>query len=154
MDRKIGLEPQWVIKTYAELSKEELYLILHLRSKIFVLEQESIYLDADFCDNQAYHLMGCLDGRIVAYCRLFEKKMFYAGYSAIGRVLVDKEFRGGKLGDALLKHALCFLKESGQYPVKIAAQAYLEHFYTGLGFVKEGGLYLLDGIDHMDMVVD
>lgn len=53
---------KWVVKTFEELSIHELYHILRLRSAVFVVEQKSIYLDADGKDLQAIHLM-LLQGR-------------------------------------------------------------------------------------------
>ena len=35
--------------------------------------------------------------------------------------------------------------------IKISAQAYLEKFYTDLGFERKGGGYMEDGIPHCAM---
>ena len=41
------------IKTFKELSTEELYSILQLRSEVFVVEQNCVYQDIDFKDQNA-----------------------------------------------------------------------------------------------------
>ena len=38
-------------KKYIDLSNDELYAILHLRQKVFVLEQNCPYIDADYSDH-------------------------------------------------------------------------------------------------------
>lgn len=45
-----------VIKEFHELTAEELYQILKLRSDIFVVEQVCVYSDCDGRDRNAYHL--------------------------------------------------------------------------------------------------
>ena len=37
-------------KTFDELSLDDLYAILNLRQKVFVLEQDCPYIDADYSD--------------------------------------------------------------------------------------------------------
>ena len=37
--------------------------------------------------------------------------------------------------------------------IRIHAQAYLERFYTELGFATEGDVYDLDSIPHLEMVL-
>jgi hypothetical protein len=60
----------WVEKSFAELSATELYRVLQLRQRVFVIEQACIYLDVDGLDPQAYHLWTERDGEIVAYLRV------------------------------------------------------------------------------------
>ena len=48
-------------KSFHELSNDEIYEILHLRQEVFVVEQNCPYLDADYCDQDAFHLIGLLD---------------------------------------------------------------------------------------------
>ena len=45
------------IKTFKELSTEELYSILQLRSEVFVVEQNCVYQDIDFKDQNALHVI-------------------------------------------------------------------------------------------------
>ncbi len=58
-------------KTFKELSLDDLYAILNLRQKVFVLEQDCPYIDADYSDQDAFHLLGFQDNKLVAYLRAF-----------------------------------------------------------------------------------
>ncbi len=80
------------IKTFNELSLNELYQILQLRSEVFVVEQDCVYQDIDGKDDKALHIIGDINGEIVAYTRCFDKG-FYFEEAAIGRVVVKQEQR-------------------------------------------------------------
>ena len=45
-------------KSFSELTVEELYKILQLRSAVFVVEQESAYQNCDGKNLVSYHFMG------------------------------------------------------------------------------------------------
>ena len=62
----------FTIKRFNELSIQELYVILQLRSEVFVVEQDCVYQDLDNKDLDAYHVLGILDKEIVAYARIFK----------------------------------------------------------------------------------
>lgn len=49
---------------FNELTVEQVYSILALRSEVFVVEQNCVYLDPDGQDRFAYHLLG-LDEKIL-----------------------------------------------------------------------------------------
>ncbi len=136
--------PHFRLDAFADLTLARLYEILTWRSKIFVVEQQSLYLDLDDRDQEASHLLGLEQDRLVAYAR------WYAAGSAVhlGRVLVVPEHRGSGLARALMKRAISELK---QREIEIEAQTYLERFYASLGFVREGPDYLLDGLPHLPM---
>ena len=51
---------KWQIKKFNDLSTEEIYKILKLRSEVFVVEQECIYQDCDNNDMEAKHLF-CIE---------------------------------------------------------------------------------------------
>ena len=67
----------WHEKLFNELSREEFYDILHLRTQTFIIEQERIYEELDDYDKQACHIFyRDVDSQeIVAYARVFENKM-------------------------------------------------------------------------------
>jgi len=56
---------------FSELTVEQLYSLLVLRSDIFVVEQHCPYLDPDGKDIFALHLLGIQKDSLVAYLRLF-----------------------------------------------------------------------------------
>ena len=58
-----------VVKTFNELTLNELYDVLKLRCEIFVVEQNCVYADIDGKDQKALHIIGRDDSGIVAYTR-------------------------------------------------------------------------------------
>lgn len=48
----------WTLKTFDELTPQELYAILKLRSEVFVVEQNCVFLDMDDKDEYCHHLLG------------------------------------------------------------------------------------------------
>jgi ElaA protein len=143
----------WFFKPFAGLTVDELYEILALRSRVFVVEQQCIFLDMDGLDKEAFHLAGYADGKLVASTRILAAGIAYPGYPSIGRVVTAPEARGKGYGYDLMKESLKRLYELyGEVPVKIGAQLYLKRFYETLGFLQSGDMYLEDGIEHIPMV--
>ncbi|SNA85994.1 ElaA protein (fragment) [Flavobacterium psychrophilum] len=60
------------IKPFKEISTQELYEVLRLRSEVFVVEQNCVYQDIDSKDQEAIHVLGYYNGELAAYCRLFD----------------------------------------------------------------------------------
>lgn len=142
----------WRIKNFEELSTKELYSILKIRQEVFVVEQTCCYLDADGSDQIAVHIWGEIDGKIVAYCRIFQPNIKYKEAS-IGRVLTCPDFRGENLGKILMKVALQTIQvRFTTDAVRISAQDYLLKFYSDLGFMDTGKKYLEDDIPHTEMI--
>lgn len=139
-------------KTYSELSKEELYQILQLRSEVFVVEQDCVYQDIDFKDQKAMHVLGFKNEKLIAYTRLFKSGDYFENAS-IGRVVVAEKERingyGHIIFEASVKAINEFLKEE---KIKISAQKYLKKFYESHNFKQIGEEYLEDGIPHIAMV--
>lgn len=142
----------WHSKTFEELSKKELYQILQVRNKVFVLEQRCCYLDLDDSDQKALHLWATINGKIVAYARLFDKGIIYPEAS-IGRVLTLLEFRKKGLGKILMNYAFQVMVERfGACTIRIFAQDYLLDFYKSLGFQETDIKVKEDGIPHTEMI--
>ena len=57
-------------KTFRQLTTDELYELLRVRSEVFVVEQNCVYQDLDGDDQQAIHLWLTLGDRIVALARV------------------------------------------------------------------------------------
>jgi len=143
---------EFKIKRFNELSVSELYFVLKLRSEIFVVEQNCVYLDADGKDNSALHLLGYIDDKLIAYARIFEPGIYFDNAS-IGRVVVDVNYRRGGNGFTLVKKAIEVSKSLSNTPITISAQQYLEKFYQALGFVTVSEMYLEDDIPHIEMLL-
>lgn len=144
-------ELTWKVSKFNELTTSELYDILHLRCKIFVVEQNAPYLDMDYKDQKALHLQGWLDGKLIAYCRIF-KAGDYFSEACIGRVIVDKEHRKYGYGHDLMKNAIELEKVVfDETRITISAQLYLQKFYECHGFKRTSDIYLEDGLPHIQM---
>jgi len=140
------------IKDFNQLSTQELYSILQLRSEVFVVEQDCVYQDLDGKDQLAYHVLGYKDSIIIAYARVF-KPGDYFSKSSIGRIIVKKTHRRFKYGDHLVKNSIEFIeKKFKEKEILISAQAYLINFYNNLGFKQKGEQYLEDDIPHIKML--
>ena len=85
------------IKKFKELTVDETYNILKLRSEVFVVEQNCIYQDLDGKDELAMHLFYKKKNEIIAYTRIFKKGDYYKENPSIGRVVVSKKERGKEL---------------------------------------------------------
>src|SRR4051812_16688386 len=93
------------VKSFHELHVNELYELLRLRSEVFVVEQNCIFLDLDDKDQQCYHLLVYGDDTLAAYCRLVPSGLSYKETS-IGRVVTSPAFRGTGLGRKVMELAI------------------------------------------------
>ena len=142
------------LKHYTELNIDELYTIMRLRQRVFVLEQNCPFVDCDDLDQPAWHLM-CYgdDSNLIAYSRLLPMDAAYPGYVSIGRVVSEPELRKKGYGRLMMEEGLTRCRELfGDAPIKIAAQLYLKGFYESYGFKAIGDIFLWDGIDHIYMI--
>ena len=141
-----------VIKKFSELSTEEIYHILKLRSEVFVVEQNCVYQDIDEKDQKAIHLFIEKNNEIIAYTRIFKKGDYYEENPSIGRVVVSKKERGKNLGKEIMIESIEFIKKEMEgRKIELSAQKYLDKFYKELSFYSEGEDYLEDGIPHQRM---
>lgn len=153
---KTSAQVAWQWSRFRDLRPEDLYEVVRLRESVFIVEQNCAYPDADGRDPAAWHLLGWIEGdgarRLVAYARVFEPGIRYAEGS-VGRVVTAAEVRRTGIGRTLLSEALTRLDglAPGQ-PIRIAAQRYLEGFYSGFGFKTVSAPYEEDGIIHVDML--
>ncbi|WP_223669901.1 GNAT family N-acetyltransferase [Kangiella shandongensis] len=141
------------ILSWAELSKEQLYQLLRLRSEVFVVEQECAYQDLDGLDEQAQHILVIgTDNQLNGYTRIYEALYQGKTYQAIGRVCVKASQRGQGVARQMMQVTLDHIESKSQEAVTVSAQAYLEAFYQQLGFNTVSEPYLEDGIPHIRMI--
>ena len=144
----------WQIKSFEQLTTNELYDLLKLRVDVFVVEQECYYPDLDDLDREpsTLHIFNYQEDRMASYCRVLAPSVVYEGESAIGRVIVSEQFRGQNLGYELMQQAT---KQTDKlWPENtchISAQQHLAKFYNSLGFEQISDMYLEDGIPHIAM---
>ena len=140
-----------LIKKFEELTLNELYNIMKLRSKVFVVEQNCIYQDLDDIDKISYHFfIKGNDDNIKAYLRIFVKDEETA---QIGRVVTDEKERRKGLASNLIKKGIEFCKkEMKKNKVYLEGQVYCKDLYLHLGFNIISDEFLEDGIPHYKML--
>ena len=145
--------PQWVWRSFQELTPDELYDICALRQTVFVVEQNCAYLDADGWDRRSRHLYTRdTSGLLIAYLRLVEPGVKYPEPS-LGRVITHPSVRRTGVGRVLMAEGL---RGAAQYypgaAIRIGAQLWAEEFYRSLGFERVGAEYIEDDIPHVEML--
>lgn len=142
----------WILKKFDELSPHELYAILQLRNEVFAIEQNCVYPDMDNKDQPSLHVMGWDNDQLKAYSRIIPPGIAYTEPS-VGRVVTSPSVRGKGVGKELMEKSLEHIYNLfGNTPVKIGGQLYLKKFYSDMGFIQSGDVYLEDEIEHIEMV--
>ena len=136
-------------------SKEELNLGFALRIEVFVKEQKvPIELELDEKDNSenTVHIGFFDNNKLIGVARLIDlnKDVIH-----IGRVAIDKEYRGRGIGRELIigceNIAQQILKR--KIIIELSAQIQAENFYKSLGYNRVNDIIYLDaGIEHVDMM--
>jgi ElaA protein len=144
--------PEFDWLPFSALSGREVHDVLQLRQRVFVVEQNCPYLDADGADPSCWQGLGRVDGVLIATARIVPPGLKYME-PAIGRVVTAPEVRRSGAGRALMISAIAQTKRlfPGQ-DIRIGAQRYLEKFYASLGFEIVGEPYDEDGIPHVEML--
>lgn len=159
-----------VVKAFDDLSVTELYGIVQLRSQVFVVEQDCVFLDQDGVDTlpQTLHAFypddertmqdshGAEVGRSLApkaYARILPPDLrdgpaFEPGARSISRVVTNPHVRGEGWGRKLIGEVVA---EYGHGLLTLNAQTHLESFYTSFGFSPNGPRFVEDGIEHTPM---
>ena len=121
-----------------------------LRMQVFVQEQGvDAALEMDAYDPICRHVVARNRlGHAVATGRLITEA---PGVARVGRMAVQRELRGGKLGRQVLDLLVQAALERGDREVVLHAQCHAQGFYARAGFVAEGEVYDEAGIDHITM---
>lgn len=137
-------------KRFHELTVNELYELLRVRSEVFVVEQNCVYQDLDGDDQQSMHLWMENDGHLVAMCRICPAGVHMQNVS-IGRMITTQ--RGKGYGKQLMRYAIDTAHTELNAPfIEIEAQEYAKKFYEGVGFEQASESFSLDGIPHIKMI--
>lgn len=140
------------IKDFNRLSGLEVYQMMHIREKIFVVEQNCVYLDADGYDPSCDILLAWEEDTLVGTLRIVPKGIKYEALS-IGRVVVTKEARGKGVAHDMMIEALRFIKDKyGPVEVTLSAQLAIKGLYEKVGFKVVSDVYLEDEIKHVRMM--
>lgn len=142
----------WQIKSFDELSLNQLYGIVRSRCEVFIQEQKIVCEEEiDGLDDKCIHIFFEEEGRIGAYCRIVPKGIGYENIS-IGRVLVLKEFRRKGIAQEMLEVAIEYIERNfKEDKIVLSAQVYAKTLYESVGFVAVNDVYEEAGIPHIKM---
>lgn len=136
-------------KTFQELTIDELYELLRVRSEVFVVEQNCVYQDLDYDDQKSTHLWLTIEDKVLALARVCPAGTHMKEIS-IGRVISME--RGKGYGKQIMLHAIdAAVADFGATIIEIEAQEYAKGFYEGVGFKQSSDTFMLDGIPHIKM---
>ncbi|MBL8603686.1 MAG: GNAT family N-acetyltransferase [Myxococcales bacterium] len=142
----------WHEAPFEALSPAQLYDIIALRQRVFVVEQDAAYQELDGLDVDAVHISGRdASGALLAYLRL--RPGVGGAAPRLERVVVAPSHRAQGLGRALMAVGLAAARR--RWPgvsLRIEALAYLTRFYEALGFQPCGAPYTAWGWAHLPMV--
>ena len=138
-------------KTFNELTTDELYELLRVRSEVFVVEQNCVYQDLDGDDQPSIHLWLTVGDKTVAVARVCPAGTHMQQVS-IGRVITTE--RGKGYGKQIMLHAIdAAIKHFGATVIDIEAQEYAKGFYETVGFKQSSEPFMLDNIPHIKMTL-
>lgn len=135
-------------------SKEELNLGFALRIEVFVKEQKvpmELELNEKDHSENTIHIGYFNDNKLIGVARLIDldKDVIH-----IGRVVIDKEYRGKGIGRELIIGCETTAKNilKREVIIELSAQIQAEKFYESLGYNRVNDkIYLDAGIEHVDM---
>ena len=137
------------VKTFPQLTTEELYEILRVRLEIFIVEQKMNCQDLDGLDFNSEHFYLSENSKIFAYLRAFyadEQK----GIIKIGRVLSVNHGMG--LGKRLMLDTINKLKKDKKIKkIILNSQKHAVGFYEKLGFKIVSDEFFEEGVVHLKM---
>lgn len=142
-------QPQLHKKLFSQLTIDELYELLRVRSEVFVVEQNCVYQDLDGDDQPSIHLWLTVEGKVVALARVCPAGTHMKEVS-IGRVITTE--RGKGFGRQIMLHAIdAAIEHFNAERIDIEAQEYAKGFYESVGFKQSSDPFMLDGIPHVRM---
>ncbi|MEM1350224.1 MAG: GNAT family N-acetyltransferase [Myxococcota bacterium] len=136
-----------VIKTYDELTKDELYGLMCLRDTVFVVGQKiTAVAEVDGLDPECAHALFSVDGELVGTARIFHER----DPAVVGRVAIHTAQQRRGLGSVLMR---CVQEWLGhERAAELHAQAHLETWYASLGWARVGEAFEEAGIPHVTML--
>ena len=128
----------WLEKPFNELTGGEVFSLMRLRSEVFVVEQDCVYLDLDDKDALSIHLFACEKEAAPGTAARTVVRLVPPGVSydepSIGRVAIDLASRGSGLGEELMTAPFLLFRTWPGYGSRISAQQCLIGFMGGWVF--------------------
>jgi ElaA protein len=139
-------------RAWSELTTDELYAILKLRTDVFFLEQKIDETELDDRDREpeTRHYWIADDRGTAAYLRTLVDAVpeHRDARRLISRVVVREDRRGDGLAQQLIG---AVLERHGSEPFLLHAQEYVAPLYARFGFEPFGEAYVEAGISHLSM---
>lgn len=141
-----------ITKPWGELSLDELYAFLKLRTDVFLVEQKVDDVELDNRDQEptTVHYWIADDAGTAAYLRVLfdEHPEHLDAHRVPGRVIVRADRRGEGLAQQLFARVL---EDFGSDAMMLHAQEYIAPLYAKYGFAAFGEGYIEAGIPHISM---
>jgi len=149
--QKLNNDSVLLQKSFQELTVDELYEFLRIRSEVFVVEQNCVYQDMDGDDQKSIHLWLTVANKVVALARVCPAGTHMKEVS-IGRVITTE--RGKGYGRQIMLYAIdAAIEHFDAKQIDIEAQEYAKGFYESVGFKQSSETFMLDGIPHIRMTL-
>jgi predicted GNAT family N-acyltransferase len=128
---------------------EEVHSALRVREQVFCREQGVPWAEErDGRDDRAFHVLAIsADERVVGTLRL----QLAGGVAHIGRVAVERHWRGSGIGSRMLEAALARAGRRGCHEARLASQLAATGLYERAGFVVVSEPFEEAGIAHVWM---
>ncbi len=144
--KRFNVDYRFEIKDFYELTLDELYDVMWLRNEVFVVGQKiTAEPEIDGLDRECAHAMLYLEDRLIGTARVFTKKPPIS----VGRVAIHGDYQRGGHGTVLMERLQQALLEGKE--AMLHAQAHLEAWYSRLGWVPEGEIFIEAEIEHRTM---
>jgi len=139
-------------KYWSDLTTNELYSILKLRTDVFFIEQKIDEEELDWRDAEpgTEHFWLMDDAGTASYLRVIvdAEPEHLDARRLIGRVVTRADRRGEGLSKLLLAEVI---RSYGHEPMMLHAQEYIAPLYAQFGFEPFGDVFIEAGIPHLGM---
>ncbi|MBQ8637241.1 MAG: GNAT family N-acetyltransferase [Clostridia bacterium] len=121
-----------------------------LRQEVF-MDEQGFNVDYDEHDDKAWHIVGYDGDLLIGTARVY--KLTDTTYK-IGRVAVKKSYRGGYVGDLMMKTLQDKIVTLGGIEAVVSSQLSAKGFYEYEGYELVGDVYIEEGAKHVLMKLD
>ena len=119
-----------------------------IRARVF-LQEQGFEEEFDDTDNISKHIIVYDGDRAIGTCRVYCDE---GGEYHIGRICVEKDYRGRGIGSVLVKEGERVIRDCGAKLVTLSAQTRVIPFYQSLGFEPVGEEYYEEFCPHRKMI--
>ena len=130
------------VKVYDYLQEDA----MNIRRNVFMSEQ-GYKNEFDEIDERALHIVIYNNEKPVATCRIYREDNTYI----LGRIAVDKSYRGLHLGTVILAEAEKIVSQKGGTEIILHAQCRVRGFYENSGYEGYGPIGEDEGHPHIWM---